>query len=118
MTATDETGQTKGGNEEVKVNGSTKLEEKTSTEPGSLAERPMGDAPPPKNEELADDVAPTFEVSIISQIRLISLEPSISSGFKGHSVRIADMTLPPKKEYALESCLRSAISTMNAKGSH
>lgn len=64
MTATDETGQTKGGGEEVKLNGSTKLEEKTSTEPGSLAERPMGDAPPPKNEDLADDVAPTFEVSL------------------------------------------------------
>ena len=68
VTANDETGQTKGGNEEVKVNGSTKLEDKTSTEPGSLAERPMGNAPPPKNEDLADDVAPTFEVSLSSHL--------------------------------------------------
>lgn len=96
MTATDETGQTKGGNEEVKVNGSTKLEEKTSTEPGSLAERPMGDAPPPKNEELADDVAPTFEVSIISQIMLISLEPSIFQGSGGHSGCITVQDFPSK----------------------
>lgn len=60
MTATDD-GQTKGGSEDVKANGE-QPESVQTVEPGSLADRPMGNAPPPKNEELADDVAPTFEV--------------------------------------------------------
>lgn len=34
--------------------------------PGALAERPMGDAPAPKNKELADQPAPTFVVSLKS----------------------------------------------------
>ena len=85
MTATDETGQTKGDNEEVKVNGSTKLEDKTSTEPGSLAERPMGDAPPPKNEDLADDVAPTFEVSSLSPSLLVIFALSTTKTGENHT---------------------------------
>lgn len=45
------------------ANGSaTQPDKGESSEPGSLAERPMGNDPPPKNEDLADDVAPTFEV--------------------------------------------------------
>ena len=62
MTATDDA-LTKGDEESVKRNESSKPEKAPSADPGSLADRPMGDDPPPKNEELADDVAPTFEVS-------------------------------------------------------
>lgn len=69
MTATGD-GQTKGGAENVKQNSNSKdkLEGEQKVEPGSLADRPMGDAPPPKNEELADDVAPTFEARLLTAV--------------------------------------------------
>lgn len=60
MTANND-GQTKGGEEDVSKNGISK-HPSSDTEPGSLAERPTGDKPPPKNRDLADDAAPTFQV--------------------------------------------------------
>jgi hypothetical protein len=59
MTATND-GQTKGGDESSKKD---ITENDSQADPGSLAERPMGDHPPPKNEDLADETAPTFKVN-------------------------------------------------------
>ena len=70
MTATSDS-HTKGGHEEVIKSDATKASPSKDTEPGALAERPDGDKPPSKNEDLADDVAPTFMVNLsLSRLKI------------------------------------------------
>ena len=61
LTAADGTEDAEGTEPSVRK-GTAGGSKRQAAEPGSAADKPSGDDPPPKNEELADQSPPTFQV--------------------------------------------------------
>lgn len=62
-----EKGKQEGKEEAQETEGTTKAD------PGALHDKPFGDAPPPINENLSNEPAPTFNVSLLKFLLLLVL---------------------------------------------